>query len=83
MAKIGRLRAEREQQEKALSYYEKEGLVLSEEILRTAESSYKNGEINFFQYIQSLENGYEISLDYLDQLQRYNEIILQINYLTL
>jgi cobalt-zinc-cadmium resistance protein CzcA len=83
VAKIGRLRAEREQQEKALMYYEEEGLLLSETILRTAESSFKNGEINFFQYIQSLENGYEISLDYLDQLQRYNEIILQINYLTL
>jgi len=82
-AKIGRLRAEREQQEKALIYYEEEGLMLSRTIILTAESSFKNGEINFFQYIQSLENGYEISLDYLDQLQRYNEIILQINYLTL
>ena len=82
-AKIGRLRAEREQQEKALTYYEEEGLMLSRTIILTAESSFKNGEINFFQYIQSLENGYEISLDYLDQLQRYNEIILQITYLTL
>ena len=81
--KIRQLRAEREQQERALLYFEEEGLILSEEILRTAESSFKNGEIDFFQYIQSLENGYEISLDYLDQLQRYNEIILQINYLTL
>ena len=82
-AKIKRLQEERKQQERALMYYEEEGLILSRTIIRTAESSFKNGEINFFQYIQSLENGYEISIDYLDQLERYNEIILQINYLTL
>ena len=82
-ARIGRLLTEREQQERALLYYEEEGLVLSETLLRTAERSFSNGEIDFFQYIQSLENGYEISLDYLDQLRRYNEIILQITYLTL
>jgi cobalt-zinc-cadmium resistance protein CzcA len=80
--KLQRLRDELEQQEKALRYYEEEGLDLSEAIVRTSESSYRNGEIDFFQYILSLENGYEISLEYLKQLERYNEIVLQINYLT-
>jgi cobalt-zinc-cadmium resistance protein CzcA len=82
-SRLEQLEATRKQQEKALHYYEEEGLSLSQAILRTAESSFKNGEIDFFQYIQSLENGYEISLEYLKQLERYNELILQINYLTL
>jgi len=81
--KMEQLETTRKQQEEALAYYEGEGLSLSEAILRTAESSFRNGEIDFFQYIQSLENGYEISLEYLEQLERYNEIILEINYLTL
>ena len=80
--KLQRLRDELDQQEQALSYYEAEGLDLSMAILRTAESSYRNGEIDFFQYILSLENGYEITLEYLNQLERYNDIVLQINYLT-
>lgn len=80
--KLDRLKEEHLQQEKALRYYEEEGLQLSMAILRTAESSYRNGEIDFFQYILSLENGYEISLEYLRQLERYNDIVLQINYLT-
>jgi cobalt-zinc-cadmium resistance protein CzcA len=80
--KLERLTDEYTQQEKALRYYEDEGLLLSEAILRTAESSYRNGEIDFFQYILSLENGYEITLEYLNQLERYNTIVLQINYLT-
>jgi hypothetical protein len=43
----------------------------------------KNGEIDFFQYIQSLENAYEIKLSYLDNLNLYNQTVININYLTL
>ena len=71
-----------EQNKKALEYYLDEGNTLSEEILKTAEASFRNGEINFFQYIQSLENAYSIRLDYLEQLGKYNENIISLNYLT-
>ena len=70
------------QNEKALRFYLDEGNLLSEEILKTAESSYRNGEIDFFQYIQSLENAYGIRLEYLEQLQKYNETVISLNYLT-
>lgn len=69
--------------EEALKYYEEEGKTLSEEILKTANGSFKNGEIDFFQYIQSLENVYEIELQYLDNLNKYNQTVIAINYLTL
>lgn len=69
--------------EAALKYYEEEGKTLSEEILKTANGSFKNGEIDFFQYIQSLENVYEIELQYLDNLNKYNQTVIAINYLTL
>lgn len=67
----------------ALKYYQIEGKSLSEEILKTASGSFKNGEIDFFQYIQSLENVYEIELQYLDNLNKYNQAVIAINYLTL
>ncbi len=69
-------------QEKALKYYEEEGTMLSDEILKTATLSFKNGEINYFQYILSLENAYEIKLDYLNSLNNYNQTVIAINYLT-
>lgn len=69
--------------EEALQYYETDGKSLSEEILKTANLSYKNGEIDFFQYIQSLENAYEIELQYLENLNNYNQAVIAINYLTL
>lgn len=66
-----------------IAYYQKQGQALSEAILKTAESSYKNGEIDFFQYIISLENAFQIKLDYLDQLNNYNQIVIQLNYLSI
>lgn len=67
----------------ALAYYENEGKQLSKEILKTAIGSFKNGEINFYQYLQSLESAYQIQLEYLNKLQDYNQTVIAINYLTL
>ena len=72
-----------EQQSKELSYYEAEGEHLSEQILKAASGNFMNGEIDFFQYIQSLENAYEIQLNYLDVLNQYNQTVIAINYLTI
>lgn len=69
--------------EEALSYYDTEGMHLSEEILKTADLSYQNGEIDFFQYIQSLESSVELRLSYLENLNAYNQTVIAINYLIL
>ncbi len=67
--------------EEALAYYQHEGNELSEEILRTATVGYQNGEIDFFQYIQSLENAYRIKISYLESLYAYNQTVVMINHL--
>lgn len=72
-----------EQQAKELSYYEDEGGQLSDQILKAASGNFQNGEIDFFQYIQSLENAYDIQLNYLDVLNQYNQTVIAINYLTI
>ncbi len=69
--------------EETLSYYDEEGKMLSEEILKTATLSYQSGEIDFFQYIQSLENAYEMKLNYLENLSKYNQTVIKLTYLTL
>jgi len=66
-----------------MDYYNEEGKHLSEEIFKTAELSFQNGELNFFQYIVSIENAFEILLDYLHNLNAYNQTVIQLNYLTL
>ncbi len=81
-SQLEQLQAQLMQQNEAMSYYEQEGSELAAAILKAAEGSFRNGEIDFFQYIQSLENSYEIRISYLDQLERYNETVLNINYIT-
>ncbi|MGI9532625.1 CusA/CzcA family heavy metal efflux RND transporter [Lutimonas sp.] len=82
-AKQATLYAELKKYEEALEYYQEDGKHLSEEIFWTAKKSYESGEINFFQYIQSIENSLQILLDYLENLNFYNQKIIELNYLSL
>ncbi len=80
-AKNNRLIGKLQQHADAINYYETQGKTLSEEIIKTAERTFKEGEIDFFQYIQSIENAKDIELNYLDNLNKYNQTIIEINYL--
>ncbi len=72
--------AELDQHKEMIRYYNENGKNLSQEILKTAEMSYKNGEIDFFQYIQSMENAITIELDYLESVLSYNKSYLELYY---
>ncbi|MRH99008.1 CusA/CzcA family heavy metal efflux RND transporter [Kriegella sp. EG-1] len=82
-AKKHLLKTEMEQLNESLEYYENEGKALSNEILKTANGSFTNGEIDFYQYLQSLESVYEMELDYFEKLQQFNTTVITLNYLTL
>jgi cobalt-zinc-cadmium resistance protein CzcA len=72
---------ELEKQKATLDYYKNEGLELSNAIFKAANLGYKQGEIDFFQYIQSLENSYKIKSSYLKNLHKYNQTVIELNYL--
>ena len=66
--------------QEAINYFNQFGKKLADEILKVANLSYKNGEIDFFQYIHSLENATTIQVDYLDTLLQYNNTQLELYY---
>ncbi|MGM0634842.1 MAG: CusA/CzcA family heavy metal efflux RND transporter [Bacteroidota bacterium] len=70
-----------ENQEQRLESLEKSQLAVADEILKTAKTSYEIGEISFFEYVQSIDNAMQIKLNYVEQLQKYNQFIIQFNYL--
>lgn len=82
-SRYAELQAHYEKYSNALNYYETEGAELSEEIIKTADLGFRNGEIDFFQYIQSIENAYELQLDRLENLNAYNQTVIQLNYIGL
>jgi cobalt-zinc-cadmium resistance protein CzcA len=67
--------------QEAINYYNQFGKKLSEEIIKAGNRSFKQGEIDFFQYIQSLENGTTIQVEHLDNVLQFNNIQLDIQYL--
>ena len=67
--------------QEAINYYNLYGKKLSDEIIKVGNNSYKHGEIDFFQYIQSLENATTIQVDYLDTILQYNQTQLDLYYL--
>lgn len=72
--------AELEKYQEGINYYKESGEKLAKEIIKVADMSFKHGEIDFFQYIISLENATSIQTDYLDNIHEYNKIQNDLQY---
>lgn len=68
--------------ETAINYFTENGLPSAREIQEVARRSYLAGEINYLNYIESLENAANTHLNYLDNLNHYNQTYLELYYLT-
>ncbi len=66
---------------RALEQYDNAGETLQGELIRTADKAFRGGEIDFFQYIQTLEHAANIRISYLENLHQYNQTIIALNYL--
>lgn len=81
ISRVQALQTEIEQYRLAVEFYTGTGKDLSSEIIKNANLAFQGGEIDFFQYIQLLENAKNIELSYLDNLLKYNSAVLELNYL--
>ncbi|MGQ1946458.1 CusA/CzcA family heavy metal efflux RND transporter [Geofilum sp. OHC36d9] len=55
---------------------------LYDEIIRTAQLSFDNGDIDFFKFASSTETALQIKLNYLNNLMNYTNVTLELNYLS-
>ena len=65
-----------------INYYNETGDKLYNEIYRTAKLSFENGEIDYLKFVTSIETALRIRLDYLNNLIDYNNVTLELNYLS-
>ena len=79
--RLQQLSAELGKQDEALVNYEQRGRNLVKEIIHAASRSLEGGEIDFFQYILSIDSAVKIEMNYLQSLRKYNDIVLNINYI--
>jgi cobalt-zinc-cadmium resistance protein CzcA len=67
----------------AIDNYQQQGKYLAQELLKAAQKSFQYGEINFLQFVQSVQNAQAIELVYLDNLISYNQNSIRLKYLNL
>ena len=66
----------------SLAYYEKQAIPEADLIIEQSTLSYKAGQMDYLEYIQSLSRGLSIKQNYLDALNNYNQIIISIDLIT-
>ncbi|HMQ86913.1 MAG TPA: CusA/CzcA family heavy metal efflux RND transporter [Flavilitoribacter sp.] len=81
MSRYRALTAEINRLEKALAFYAENGKNLADGLVANAVKAYQNGEIDFFQYTQLLENAKTIEMNYLDNLHAYNRAVLEAEFI--
>jgi len=65
----------------SLDYYEQSALPQARLILATAEKSFRAGDIDYVTYVVNTEPAWQIQSNYLDQAQRYDEVVVNIQTL--
>lgn len=69
--------------EELIQRYEENGANLSDQIIKSANKSYNAGEINYFQFVNSMDNALNSLLYHYENIAKYNSIIIELDYLTL
>ncbi len=66
----------------SIDYYEKQAIPEADLIIEQATRSYKSGEMDYLDYILSLNRALSIKQNYLDALNSYNQTIISIDFIT-
>ena len=66
----------------ALEYYDSQGRMATIEILRTGALSYQHGDIGYLEYLQALDQVFNIRKQYVDNMQAYNRTLISLTYLS-
>lgn len=69
-----------DKQQKALDYYQTEGLVYADQIIATAQKSYANGDMSYWSYISFLNQAIDIKKQNAEATNAYNQSAIQLQF---
>ena len=69
-----------DKQQKALDYYQTEGLQYADQIIATAQKSYANGDMNYWSYISFLNQAIDIKKQNAEATNAYNQSAIQLQF---
>lgn len=58
--------------------YEEQALTKADQILTDSQTNLRAGEITYFEFVLSISHAYQIKVDYLEMLSKYNLTIIQL-----
>lgn len=67
-------------QQKALDYYQNEGLQYADQIISTAQKSYANGDMSYWSYISFLNQAIDIKKQYAEATHNYNQSAIELQF---
>jgi cobalt-zinc-cadmium efflux system outer membrane protein len=70
-------------QQKALQYYQNEGLQYADQIITTAQKSYANGDMSYWSYISFLNQAIDIKKQYAEATHNYNQSAIELQFPTI
>ena len=70
-------------QQKALDYYQNEGLQYADQIISTAQKSYANGDMSYWSYISFLNQAIDIKKQYAEATHTYNQSAIELQFPTI
>jgi len=79
---LSTLRRQLRRAQASLDYYQRTALPQAKLILVTAEKSFRAGDIDYVTYVVNTDPAWQIQSNYLDQAQRYNDLVVSIQALT-
>ena len=53
----------------------------AKEMERLSQVLYANGEISYIELAQNLKASSDVKVDYINAINRYNQVVIQLNYL--
>ena len=77
------LRNNFQKQQKALEYYQNEGLQYADQIISTAQKSYANGDMSYWSYISFLNQAIDIKKQYAEATHNYNQSAIELQFPTI
>ncbi|MEL1252983.1 CusA/CzcA family heavy metal efflux RND transporter [Flavobacterium sp. DGU38] len=74
------LQNEFDKQQKALQYYQNEGLEYADQIINTAQKSYANGDMSYWSYISFLNQAIDIKKQNAEAVHLYNQSAIELQF---
>lgn len=67
----------------SIDFYKSSGEQLYQKLIAATELTFSLGRLDYFEYLMSLENTIRIKVEYLENVAAYNQLVFELQYLSL